>query len=178
MYYTVYKITNLINNKIYVGVHITDNIDDDYMGSGKNIKNAIKKYGIENFKKEYLSVFNNKEEMYQMESIIVNEDFIKSKNTYNIVLGGRGGWDYVNEMEYSINKRIHAKKMGEMFGGRNKLSETEIKRRLELIKDIDLTKFGWVSKVSKTLSITHAQTKRFIEKYYKGNFYRRKAPIV
>ena len=45
MFYTVYKITNLINNKIYVGVHITKNLNDSYMGSGVNIKRAIKKYG-------------------------------------------------------------------------------------------------------------------------------------
>lgn len=42
MKYTVYKITNKINDKIYVGVHSTDNPNDSYMGSGKIIKDAIK----------------------------------------------------------------------------------------------------------------------------------------
>lgn len=205
-FFTVYKITNLINNKIYIGVHVTSNINDDYMGSGKNIKNAINKYGIQNFKKEILNIFNNEEDMFYMESILVNEEFINDKNTYNIVLGGNGGWKYINDNNlntvaetrdssfYSkmgswndiekrrkiwklvpIKNRIkNAKKMGEKFGGQNKLTEQEIKERLEQISDIDLEKYGWVQKVSNKLNITHAQTRRFIDKYYNKNFYRRK----
>jgi len=40
-----------VNNKIYVGIHKTKNMNDSYMGSGKVIKNAIKKYDIDNFKR-------------------------------------------------------------------------------------------------------------------------------
>jgi hypothetical protein len=48
----IYKTTNLINNKIYIGKSNTNN--SDYLGSGKRLKLAIKKYGKENFKKEML----------------------------------------------------------------------------------------------------------------------------
>jgi group I intron endonuclease len=91
MYYTVYKITNLINGKIYVGVHRTSNLNDSYMGSGMLIKQAITKHGVENFEREYLAVFDNPEDMYDMESKIVNEEFINSPSSYNLATGGYGG---------------------------------------------------------------------------------------
>ena len=49
--YTLYKITNLINQKFYIGVHATNNPNDSYMGSGVAITRAIAKHGRENFKK-------------------------------------------------------------------------------------------------------------------------------
>ena len=44
----IYKTTCTVNNKIYIGQHKTDNIDDGYIGSGKLITSAIKKYGKKN----------------------------------------------------------------------------------------------------------------------------------
>jgi hypothetical protein len=87
-FYYLYKITNLINYKIYVGVHSTNDLDDGYMGSGKGIKYAIKKYGIENFKKEILEYFNDADAMFGKEAIVVNESFVSDPNTYNNVVGG------------------------------------------------------------------------------------------
>lgn len=96
MFYTVYKITNNVNGMIYIGSHQTKNINDDYFGSGRYIKCAIEKYGLENFVKEILFIFENEQEMFKKERELVNEEFINDPKTYNIVLGGQGGFNFIN----------------------------------------------------------------------------------
>jgi hypothetical protein len=90
--FTVYKTTNKVNEKYYIGVHKTSNPYDNYLGSGKYLKRAIKKYGIENFEKEILAIFETSEEAYELESVLVTFDLIESKDSYNIREGGKGGW--------------------------------------------------------------------------------------
>lgn len=78
MYYYTYKITNTINDKIYIGVHQTNDVHDDYMGSGKYLKHSQNKHGIENFKKEILEYFNNSTDMYNIaQSIIDSEKYCR-----------------------------------------------------------------------------------------------------
>ena len=84
-----YKITNLLNNHFYYGVHNTNKLEDGYMGSGRRLKIAIEKYGICNFRKEILKFFNSEEEAYQYESEMVNETLVNSYDCYNIALGGK-----------------------------------------------------------------------------------------
>lgn len=104
MNHIVYKITNTINNKIYIGVHSTSNPQDDYFGSGISIKRAIKKYGNQNFTKEILFDYDNSKEAYLIEFLIVDEKFIKRKDTYNIAPGGRGGQKYT--MSYEQKRKL------------------------------------------------------------------------
>mgnify|MGYP003351799695 CR=1 FL=1 len=110
-YYTIYKITNNINGKYYIGKHITNDPYDIYMGSGKAIRNAIKKYGKENFSKEILCLANTEEEMNLLEEKFVdyNDDMC-----YNMNVGGKGGWKYVNENQLSNTPEMLKRKSEKM----------------------------------------------------------------
>lgn len=96
MYYIVYKVTNRVNGKFYIGTHKTVDPNDNYMGSGKLLKRAQSKYGLDSFSKEILFIFDNPENMFAKEAEIVTEDFLAEENTYNLKVGGFGGWDYIN----------------------------------------------------------------------------------
>lgn len=97
MFYVIYQTTNLINNKIYIGSHKTKDLNDAYMGSGKYLNRAFIKYGIENFKKEILFEFDNAKDMYAKEAELVNIEFLKRNDVYNLKIGGKGGFDYINK---------------------------------------------------------------------------------
>lgn len=91
-YFYLYKTTNLINNKFYIGVHASNKKHDlKYFGSGIAINRAIKKYGIENFKNEIISYYSSLEEAYEAERTIVNIDMINQPDCYNMICGGIGG---------------------------------------------------------------------------------------
>ena len=102
MLYTVYRTTNLINSKVYIGFHSINNYDDiicvesingsifndGYMGSGKLIKRALQKYGPINFKQSLVFISDDKKEAELLEKEIVNIKWIKSDDNYNVSIGG------------------------------------------------------------------------------------------
>jgi hypothetical protein len=125
MFYYLYEIRNNLNGKIYVGVHKTKNMNDGYMGSGKVIQSAIKKYGIENFTKTILEVFESSEEMFAREKEVVTEEYLARDDVYNLRRGGHGGWDYINREGLNYkgynsvrdrNTAISPFKLGHEFG--------------------------------------------------------------
>lgn len=110
--FIIYKTTNLVNGKFYIGKHQTRNLDDGYIGSGKILKRAIKKYGQENFLTEILYVFNNEWQMNLAEKILVVTD---SAVSYNLCSGGQGGFGYLNDKKLNVYG-----KNGQIgFGGEN-----------------------------------------------------------
>ena len=89
-------------------MHQTSNLNDGYMGSGKLIKRAIEKHGIENFTKEILHIFDNEQDMKNKEKelVVINE------MSYNLCEGGKGGFGYLNRNRFNIseNQKISARK--------------------------------------------------------------------
>ena len=103
MKYIVYLTTNTVNGKIYIGVHQTENVNkfDGYLGNGIYLNNpstyqkcktafqcAVTKYGPDKFQRKTLKVFDTLQEALLLEAELVNEDFIKRVDVYNITLGG------------------------------------------------------------------------------------------
>lgn len=91
MYFIIYKTTNTVNGKEYIGAHKTAVIDDGYLGSGYQLRYAIKKYGRSSFIRDVLFIFDNSVDMYNKERELVNETYVTLKTNYNIVIGGQGG---------------------------------------------------------------------------------------
>lgn len=107
MYYIVYRTTNLINNKKYIGMHYTTNLHDSYLGSGKILRNAIKKYGKSNFTRDILFIFDNYESMSNKEKELITEDIINDESYYNLKYGGEGG-----RLPKNIIEKIRLKNIG------------------------------------------------------------------
>ena len=104
MKYIVYLTTNKVNNKIYIGVHETEDpeVFDGYLGceayinkpssynKGKaHLHNAILKYGTSSFHRKTLKIFDNLEDALDLEAWLVTEEFVKRTDTYNMTVGGQ-----------------------------------------------------------------------------------------
>jgi len=104
----IYKTTNLVNGKIYIGQTIGDR--PNYIGSGRLFLKAVKKYGKENFKREILEYCDNVEQMNEREIIwIAKYDSTNPSIGYNLCGGGggRGG------IHPSTRKKISEANKGE-----------------------------------------------------------------
>ena len=105
MEYLIYKITNTRNGKIYIGYHKTNDINDGYMGSGNILKLAMHLEGKDAFAKEILHRYKTKEEALAKEKELVNEEFVNRDDTYNLKVGGEGGWDHTHNNPEIIERR-------------------------------------------------------------------------
>lgn len=130
----IYKVTNLLNGKIYIGQSIKD--DPNYFGSGVLIKNAIEKYGKQNFIKELIDTANSVDELNEKEIYWISEyNSTDKKIGYNLCSGGKGFKIYYGKSDEQINEihenlsKIHKEKWNNMFLNMNdedfkKLSES------------------------------------------------------
>lgn len=161
-YHYFYKITNLINNHFYYGVHNTNDLDDGYMGSGSRLHIAYQKYGIENFKKEIVKFFNSSKEAFEYESEIVNEELTNNNECYNIQLGGRNGWNdvtknkivvkYKNTEEYFLidKEQYDSKIYDSTWTGKHHKEETRNQVRNKMTPNNSSNPRIWISKEGQT----------------------------
>ena len=133
MFY-IYRITNLINGKTYIGQHKYKKLDDSYMGSGKLIKLAIKKHGIENFKKEILySRIQYKETADDMERFAIAKERAIGKADYNIADGGKGSSGY--HLSEETRKKISRAQKGKYVSEETKRKLSEINKGKHLSEE-------------------------------------------
>jgi hypothetical protein len=130
MKYQLYKILNNINGKYYIGIHYGNIIQDNYYGSGKLIKNAIKKYGKENFQQIIIEEFDNSKDAYIKENEIVNENLISEDMCYNLMVGGKGA-------PAGTNHPMFGKIRKDILGDNNPAKRTEVKYKISLHKKGD-----------------------------------------
>ena len=148
--YIIYKTTNLINGKIYIGQHKTDNMSDGYLGSGKLIIQAIKKYGRQNFKRIILQTVETRQQANN-----VQKHYIKLFNTqqsgYNIHQGGTGFSSELNPQKLDpkfgernpmfgrkhteqVKQRISKLNSGRLVGDKNPSKRPEVREKLKETK--------------------------------------------
>lgn len=116
--YLVYKTTNKVNNKVYIGVHKQLGSEfDGYLGSGNLVSKAIKKYGESNFSRETLYSFTSEVEAYYKETELVNSEFIKLDTNYNMKVGGLGGGEgNLNNLQSTESQNLKIQRYGSITG--------------------------------------------------------------
>jgi len=113
----IYRITNNINGKTYIGQHKYQKLNDSYMGSGKAIKNAIKKYGKTNFTKEilYCDIYRQ-DTADSIEMFAIHKEKKAGHAEYNLSNGGENSWKFDTIMEWY---ECMSRKAAERNAGRN-----------------------------------------------------------
>lgn len=135
MYGYVYLTTNKINGMKYIGQHHTNQFDDHYLGSGKLIKEAIQKYGKQNFNVKILKICYSRDELNDFEKYFIDKYGADlSSQFYNICTGGlnsRGRRSF-NNPRYGINVSSDTRqKISKSNLGKQRSEEWKVKHRGE-----------------------------------------------
>lgn len=129
----VYETCNLITNRKYIGYcSKTPDNSKSYLGSGKVLNSAIKKYGKENFRKTILKEFETENEARLYEEYLIElNDAINDSMYYNLAKGGYGGFSEAaliskasdktkNKIRNTLKGRKRPKEIGEKSGAKLK----------------------------------------------------------
>ena len=167
----IYKTTNLINGKFYIGQDSNNN--PEYYGSGTIFKQALKKYGKENFIKEIVEVCSTREELIEREIYWIKETKAQ-KLGYNIADGGWGGNTYTEETKERVSKISRARKHTSEAIKRIKQTREERKKQNPDIYKMSDERKKLMSKIHKGKVHPEEWKKNHSEKmiklYHSGNY--------
>ena len=132
-YFIVYKTTHIPTGKFYIGRHVTEDIHDEYLGSGVKISRMVKKYGELEFSKEILKICSSPDDMIYAEIEEIRKVF-QEEQCLNLMIGDpryTGGVEFSEESRRKMSES--KKKTHNTPEVRKKLSEIQ-KARSEEIK--------------------------------------------
>lgn len=188
----IYRVTNLINGKQYIGMDTNNN--PDYLGSGFQIKQAIKKYGKENFSKEILEECTTLSELREREVFWIKFfNAVQNENYYNLLeeitplQKGRKRSEETRKKISKVKQEYYKEHPGPNKGKKfsadvrakistskkgQKLSEETCKKLSEVRKGRPCT---WGSTISKSKTGTpNSKTWKPVDQYdLQGNFLKR-----
>jgi hypothetical protein len=152
-YHFLYKTICITTGKYYYGLHSTNVIEDDYLGSGTYLWKCINKHGKENFKREILKFFNTREELIEGERILITKEVISNELCLNLTEGGNGGYPCINQMKYrsKCGRAAYLKKLRSdpEFAKSVKLKISEKVKQAHKDGKFDYTKVGFANKKHK-----------------------------
>lgn len=121
MFGYIYKTTNTINGKIYIG-QSRGKLKPKYFGSGMTISKALRLYGKNNFKMEVICQLTNKEQLDEFEKFLIDKyrGIVGRDNMYNIADGGMGGWGLNGELNGNFGKKPNEAQLKGLSLGRIK----------------------------------------------------------
>lgn len=152
-YHFIYKTVNLINGQYYIGMHSTNCLEDDYIGSGMRLWYSIKKYGRENFKKEILEFLPDRKTLDLREEEIVTKEIVSDPMCLNLKTGGQKSPGTLGK-KYSeeTRKKMSANNARAMLG---KHHTDEVKKQIS--KHTSISKLGHIVSEETREKISSAQ---------------------
>jgi hypothetical protein len=138
MIHCLYKTTNRLNGKYYIGAHSTNDLNfgtetwiDPYIGSGRYIYRALQQYGRKYFNVEIIAYFDKPDHAYQAENDIVTDIWIQKHKgeMYNLTPGGNKPPKITKESAKK-GAETRARIFLEMFGGRSPMADPEVRKKV------------------------------------------------
>jgi group I intron endonuclease len=126
MYIFTYITTNNVNGKQYVGMHVTNNIDDRYLGSGKILYDSIKKYGKENFSRDIVNMFSSTIDAHSDEEKLIKQYNTISPYGYNI--SPSGGTHASGKHSEESNEKNRKSHLGKLQTDETKRKKSDIQK--------------------------------------------------